>query len=122
MPSTISIINPCLRSVINRRQVKRPKREYQLLGKADTQSSKYRNVSDDKSIVFSGRSFCAALGLGHYLTGIDIMTSTATPAVRTKAELESLVKSHGGTVFQSENAQKRIIVIADKSHFFCVEV
>jgi hypothetical protein len=47
------------------------------------------------------------------------MTSTTTPVVMTKPELEFLVKSHGGTVFQSENAQKRIIVIAEKSDFVC---
>jgi hypothetical protein len=102
--------------------VKRTKREPQLLGEADTISSKDRIVADDESTIFSGRSFCAALDLGNHLTGIDIMTSTTTPTVRTKAELEFLVKSHGGTVFQSEHAQKRIIVIAEKSCFFSVEV
>ena len=42
------------------------------------------------------------------------MTSTETPVSRSKAEVESLVKQHGGAIFQSENARKDIIVVADK--------
>lgn len=42
------------------------------------------------------------------------MTSTDEPVFRSKPDLESFVKEHGGTVVQSETAQKDIIVIADK--------
>ena len=101
--------------------MKHPKREYQLLGEMD-RPSKNLNVSDDKSTVFIGRSFCASLALGHRLTGVDIMTSSITPVLRSKAELESLVKSSGGAVYQTEHAQKGIIVIAETSPFFYDEV
>jgi hypothetical protein len=37
---------------------------------------------------------------------------------RSKAELESLVRAHGGAIFQSEKARKDIIVIADKGDIF----
>ena len=42
------------------------------------------------------------------------MTPTESPVARSKVDLESLVKQHGGAVFQSEHARKDIIVIADK--------
>lgn len=42
------------------------------------------------------------------------MTSTEIPMSRSKADLESLVKQHGGAIFQSERARKDIIVVADK--------
>jgi DNA ligase 4 len=42
------------------------------------------------------------------------MTPTETPVSRSKADLEFLVKQHGGAIFQSENARKDIIVVADK--------
>ena len=42
------------------------------------------------------------------------MTPTESPVSRSKADLESLVKQHGGAIFQSESARKDIIIIADK--------
>ena len=42
------------------------------------------------------------------------MTPTENPVSRSKADLESLVKQHGGAILQSETARKNIIVIADK--------
>lgn len=42
------------------------------------------------------------------------MTSTETPVSRSKPDLESLIKQHGGAIFQSERARKDIIVVADK--------
>jgi len=90
------------------------KREYQLIGDTDKSSPGRPNVANDKSLIFSGKSFCVSPDLG-YLTGIDIMTPADVPVSRTKIELESMVKSHGGSIFQSESAHGGIIVIADKS-------
>ena len=42
------------------------------------------------------------------------MTQTETPVYRSKIDLEDLIKAHGGIVFQSENARKNIIVLAEK--------
>jgi len=47
---------------------------------------------------------------------VDIMTPTDNPIYRSKADLEVLVKKHGGMVYQSETARKNIFVIADKSN------
>lgn len=44
------------------------------------------------------------------------MTETDYPTFRSKTDLETLVKQHGGDVFQSEVAQKGIIVVADKGN------
>jgi DNA ligase 4 len=115
----ISNLNSAYRSVINRRQVKRIKREYQLIGETDKSPSGPIKVANDKSSIFSGRSFCAFLDVV-CLIGIDIMTPSEIPVSRTKLELESLVKSHGGLVFQSENAQRGITVIAEKSLCLCI--
>ena len=43
------------------------------------------------------------------------MTDATPPLSKTKAQLEELVKENGGSIFQSENARKNIVVIADKS-------
>ena len=42
------------------------------------------------------------------------MTPAEIPVSRSKGDLESLVKQHGGAIFQSETARKDIIVVADK--------
>jgi len=118
---SISAANLAGRSVINRRQVKRVKREYQLIGETNKSSSGRPTVTNDKSLIFSGKSFCVFPGLD-YLTGIDIMTPADIPMSRTKIELESMVKSHGGSIVQSENARKGIIVIAEKSSFPSIEI
>jgi hypothetical protein len=48
------------------------------------------------------------------LLGTDVMTGIDDPVSRSKADLESFAKQHGATIVQSENAQKDIVVIADK--------
>lgn len=118
---SISEANLAGRSVINRRQVKRVKREYQLIGEMDKSPSGRPTVRNDKSLIFSGKSFCMFPGLER-LTGIDIMTQADIPTSRTKIELESMVKSHGGSIVQSENAHRGIIVIAEKSSFPSIEI
>ena len=42
------------------------------------------------------------------------MTGTDQPVSRSKFDLEKIVKENGGSVFQSEKAQKHMIVIAEK--------
>jgi DNA ligase-4 len=44
------------------------------------------------------------------------MTGVDTPISHSKFELESLVKQHGGTIFQSEKSQRNIFVVADKGN------
>jgi DNA ligase-4 len=46
------------------------------------------------------------------------MTDTKTPEKKTKAELEQLVKSNGGQIFQTHTAAPNTVCIADRSMFF----
>jgi hypothetical protein len=46
------------------------------------------------------------------------MTPSETPVYTSKADLEALVKQHGGMVFQTETARRDMIVIADKGKGF----
>lgn len=42
------------------------------------------------------------------------MTPADKPIIRSKVDLEGLIKAHGGMVYQSEMAFSHIFVIADK--------
>lgn len=47
---------------------------------------------------------------------LDIMSESATSKEKkSKAEIEQLVKIHGGRIFQTENAAKSTQVIGDRS-------
>jgi hypothetical protein len=42
------------------------------------------------------------------------MTDSEFPVDRSKVDLEKLVKSYGGNIFQSVSAREKMVVIADK--------
>jgi len=42
------------------------------------------------------------------------MTHMDNPVYLSKSDIEGLVKKHGGSVFQSETARKKMTVIAEK--------
>jgi DNA ligase 4 len=42
------------------------------------------------------------------------MTQANGSVHQSKADLEKLIKEHGGSIFQSENSRKNIVVLADK--------
>jgi DNA ligase-4 len=43
-----------------------------------------------------------------------IITESLKPEKKSKAELEEMVKAHGGTIVQSQNAKENIICVADR--------
>ena len=71
------------------------------------------------SAIFAKLKFCQSasntcLELERALTVIDIMTDANIPERKTKAELESMVKAHGGAIVQQESTADNLVVIADK--------
>ncbi|OOF97481.1 hypothetical protein ASPCADRAFT_206313 [Aspergillus carbonarius ITEM 5010] len=53
---------------------------------------------------------------GHIFNGLNffIMTDSGAPAKKSKADLEQLVKSNGGRLYQTDNAAPNTICIADR--------
>ena len=86
-------------------------KEYDIVGSGDQDRNKTLQEASD---ILAGKAFCAVLGLRKLMPWVDIMTDAGAPISRSKAELETLVKQNGGTVFQSEKAQKNLVVIAER--------
>jgi hypothetical protein len=107
----VRYFNIC-RSVINRRQTKRVKKEFEIIG--DTGKELTKDLHEESNI-FAGKSFCASIAFFQHLMMTDIMTGADPPISLSKVDLEKLVKENGGSVFQSEKAAKPMIVIAEKS-------
>jgi DNA ligase-4 len=71
--------------------------------------------------VFDGLSFCMCSSFSGKPKANQtkvVMTDTKTPEKKTKAELEQLVKSNGGQIFQTHTAAPNTVCIADRSTFF----
>lgn len=68
--------------------------------------------------IFDGLNFCLSVRLDvcsiRLIKSLDIMTDTQKPEKKTKAELEQMVKAHGGKIFQTHDAATNIICIADR--------
>ena len=69
--------------------------------------------------MLAGLSFCNFPNNLRLTLCSDIMTDAGLPVSRPKSELEALVKENGGAIFQSENAKKGIIVIAERGSLAC---
>ncbi|KZZ90852.1 DNA ligase I, ATP-dependent family protein [Moelleriella libera RCEF 2490] len=80
-----------------RRNPKRVKRELVVAG----QRSAPPEVQDTKSSVFDGLRFC-------------VLSDSPKPYRRTKVELETLIKEHGGSISQTAVPASHTIVVADK--------
>ncbi|KAF1815104.1 DNA ligase [Eremomyces bilateralis CBS 781.70] len=82
-----------------RMTIKRPKkRPLQVLGANDEVSTPYAALSTK---VFEGLSFF-------------IMSESLAPEKKSKAELEDMVKVHGGSIVQTQTASRDVICISDR--------
>lgn len=84
--------------VDKRRATKRLKKETVIAGNSQTVKTPY---AGPKTQVFEGLNFC-------------VLSEMLKPVKRSKAELEQLIKSNGGAIFQSSTAADHIICVADK--------
>lgn len=68
--------------------------------------------------IFAGLNFCAPFLISvHNIRLIsipDIMTDSTKPAKKSKSELEQIVKSNGGKIYQTHNAVPNTVCVADK--------
>lgn len=70
--------------------------------------------------VFKGLKFCMLFGSTKdtMLTRPeDVMTDSATPLKKPKAELEQMIKSNGGKIFQKHDAVPDIISVGERSEY-----
>ncbi|CAZ83843.1 unnamed protein product [Tuber melanosporum] len=86
-----------------RRAGKRMKREYTVLGASDKPADFVSPTVEGGPRLFEGRSFY-------------VMSDATTPKKMGKAEVEQLIKSHGGNLYQTENAVPDTNVIGDKNN------
>ena len=77
---------------------KRLKREIAIAGNDSKVRAPY---AGPQSAVFEGLDFC-------------VLSDMLRPAKKSKAEIEQLIKSNGGSIFQSATARANTVVIADK--------
>lgn len=82
-----------------RNTTKRLKKEAQIVGNDNKITTAY---AGPKTAVFDGLDFC-------------VMSDMAQPVKKSKAELEQMIKSNGGTIWQGPSARENMIVIGDKN-------
>ncbi|RPA92763.1 ATP-dependent DNA ligase [Choiromyces venosus 120613-1] len=86
-----------------RRTGKRIKREYIVLGANDKPADFVSSAIEGCPQLFEGRSFY-------------VMSDATIPKKMGKAEIEQLIKSHGGKIYQTENAVSCTNIIGDRNN------
>jgi DNA ligase-4 len=81
-----------------RKGTKRLKKEVVIAGNNTKVKTPY---AGPKTAVFAGLNFC-------------VLSDMLVPQKKSKAEIEQIIKSNGGAIFQSPTAQEDMICIADK--------